>query len=208
MEVFPRKPGVGDPTIEELTRTIQDRFVGKISQVPPAYSAIKEGGERAYRKMRQGRGVDLPAREVEIAKCDVVAYDYPVATLRVSCGSGTYIRSLAHDLGAELRVGGHLSALRRVSAGMPARTTDGSSITWNVQDAVQIEDVKWADVIPLKEILAGFPRIDLSDSDASNVRHGRDIDGDVEQNTIGWHEELPIAILEPVTGGVHARKVL
>jgi len=191
------KPGVCVPDDVVLKNAIQDRFLGKIQQIPPGHSAIKVGGERAYRKMRQGKGVDLPPRTVEVTKCDVLSFNYPNLTLRVACGSGTYIRSLAHDLGELLRCGGYLSGLNRTKVG-----------EWSIKDAVELEEVKWTDVIPLKEALADFEGVDLSEEEAEDLRHGRDIKMKVDPDTIAWSGELPIAILVPLDGKAHARKVL
>ncbi|MBU0766618.1 tRNA pseudouridine(55) synthase TruB [Patescibacteria group bacterium] len=191
------KPGVPVPDQTAIQNIIVDHFLGKIDQVPPGYSAIKVGGERAYRKMRQGRGVDLPPREVEITDCDLISYDYPDLKLHVGCSSGTYIRSLAHDLGNMLRCGGYLAGLKRTKVG-----------DWSVEDSVALDKVKWTDVIPLKEVLADFPRIDLTEEEYYDIRNGRDIDQEVKPDTFGWFEGLPIAILIPEDGKTHARKVL
>ena len=189
--------GWAAPEQGELQRIIRERFVGKISQVPPSYSAISIGGERAYRKARQGRAVDLPAREVHIEKCEVLSYAYPDLRLRVECGSGTYIRSLAHDLGQVLRCGAYLSGLRRTKVG-----------EWSVTDAKAPDAIKWSDVIPLKDVLKHFPRRELTESDMEELRFGRNIEAEVEPDTIGWFDELPVAILVPAADGTaHARKV-
>ena len=175
---------------------IADRFVGKIQQVPPAYSAVHVGGERAYRKARQGKGVNIPPREVEITECAIVSYRYPELDLHVACGSGTYIRSLAHDLGDLLKCGGYLKALRRTSVGK-----------WSVENAVPIDRASWAHVIPLKEVLTGFRKLGLSQEELDHLKCGRDIAGEVSAPAIGWFEDLPVAILEMRDGMVHARKV-
>lgn len=198
LEEFARKPGVGDPDIHDILEQIRTRFVGKIDQVPPAASAIKVGGERAYRKMRQGRDVELAARSVEISQCDILEYEYPKLVLRVACGSGTYIRSLAHDLGQSLRVGAYLAGLRRTKVG-----------NWSIEDAVEIDDVKWTDVMPLKDVLRNRPSMELNDEEYDDITHGRTMDGSCEQNTIAWYDGLPVAILENAkSGGIKARKVL
>lgn len=185
------------PEHSELQRIIRDRFTGKISQVPPSYSAVSIGGERAYRKARQGRAVDLPARTVEIEKCDILSYDYPNLRLRVACGSGTYIRSLAHDLGQLLRCGAYLAGLKRTKVG-----------EWSISDAKAPDAIKWTDVIPLKEVLKNFPRRELTESDMEELRYGRNIEAEVEPDTIAWYDELPVAILVPAPDGTaHARKV-
>lgn len=186
------------PDALAIRSVLSARFLGKIQQVPPAHSAVKVGGERAYRKARQGRGVNIPPREVEITECTIERYLYPDLHLRVACGSGTYIRSLAHDLGGLLQCGGYLQALRRTQVG-----------EWNVEDAAAPAQVAWTRVLPLKDVLAGFPRLELSDVQADDIRHGRSIAHTVKQDTIGWHEGLPIAILIPNgEGGTRARKVL
>lgn len=185
------------PEHSHLQALIRDRFTGKISQVPPSYSAVSIGGERAYRKARQGRSVDIPARDVRIDRCDIIDYDYPQLKLKVACGSGTYIRSLAHDLGQVLKCGGYLAGLRRTKVG-----------EWNVENALSPDAASWTSVIPLKEVLKNFPRRDLTDSDYEDIRHGRNLEAEVEANTIAWHNELPVAILVPAPDGTaHAKKV-
>ncbi|MDD4287376.1 MAG: tRNA pseudouridine(55) synthase TruB [Candidatus Peribacteraceae bacterium] len=195
-------PVAGWHAPDEITvrSVITSRFIGKIQQVPPAHSAVKIGGERAYRKARQGRGVNIPPREVEISGCVITHYDYPHLHLRVSCGSGTYIRSLAHDLGEVLQCGGYLEKLKRTLVG-----------TWNVTDAVKPELATWTSVLPLKDVLAHFPRLELTDTQAEDIRHGRAITHEIAPDTIGWHGGLPIAVLVPCRDGTRtsrARKVL
>ncbi len=92
-------------------------FIGVIQQRPPAFSAIKLDGRRAYDLARKGERVDIPARPVTIHSLEVIAYAWPLLTLRVACGKGTYIRSLARDLGVSLGVGGMLTSLRRTASG-------------------------------------------------------------------------------------------
>jgi tRNA pseudouridine55 synthase len=88
-------------------------FVGRIRQRPPIYSALKQGGEPLYAKARRGEAIEVPEREVEIESIEIGALDGNALELRVTCGSGTYIRSLARDLGEALGCGGHITALRR-----------------------------------------------------------------------------------------------
>ncbi len=197
IEKFEIKPGVYLPTMIDIQNAIVNRIIGKIDQVPPAHSAIKIGGERAYRKMRQGRGVNIPPREVEIKECDILDYNYPILKLRISCSSGTYIRSIANDLGQLLRCGGYLQELRRTKVG-----------DWSIENSVELEDITWSDITPLKEILSERIKIDLTGDQAEDVRHGRDIDIKVEKDSIAWSEGFPIAVLTPAGGRAHARKVL
>lgn len=92
---------------------VLEQFVGDITQTPPIYSAIKIDGERAYKLARQGREVTMPARTVTIYSLELVAYQYPELQIRVHVSSGTYIRTLAEDIGKALGVGAYCSALRR-----------------------------------------------------------------------------------------------
>jgi tRNA pseudouridine55 synthase len=100
----------------DVERALQG-FIGVIEQIPPAYSAIKTDGERAYTRARRGERVALPARPVRIDSIVVERLEGTLLTLLVTCGKGTYIRSLARDLGEALGCGAHLSALRRLASG-------------------------------------------------------------------------------------------
>ena len=101
----------------EHIRESADKFVGKIRQVPPAYSAIRYKGTRAYKLVRSGQDVNLKAREVTVYSLHILAVDLPQITMRIRCSSGTYIRSLAADFGKDLGPGGHLRSLRRLKSG-------------------------------------------------------------------------------------------
>lgn len=104
------------PTRDEVEAAC-GRFVGVIEQRPPAHSAIWVDGTRSYELARRGREVNLPARPVEVHEVSVVRYAWPRLMLDVRCGKGTYIRSLARDLGASMGVGGVLTSLRRTAVG-------------------------------------------------------------------------------------------
>lgn len=104
------------PTLEQITEHLR-AFIGTIGQVPPAYSAAKVAGRRAYSIARQGQDVDLAARQVTIHAIDVIGYRYSHLDVEVRCGGGTYIRSLARDLGERLRCGGYIDSLRRTRVG-------------------------------------------------------------------------------------------
>lgn len=104
------------PTRRQVCAAL-DEFVGTIMQRPPAYSAVHVQGRRAYKLARDGREVDVPAKSVTIHGLELLRYEYPTAELDVLCGSGTYIRSLARDLGEALGVGGYCGALVRTAVG-------------------------------------------------------------------------------------------
>lgn len=107
--------------VPELTTGVLEqalaRFVGEIEQQPPAFSALKIAGVAAYRKARRGQAVDLPTRRVRIEQIELLRWQTPVLTIRVTCAPGTYIRSLAFDLGQALGCGAHLAGLIRQASG-------------------------------------------------------------------------------------------
>ena len=123
------------PTLEEIKKVIQENFIGDIVQVSPAYSAIKIGGERAYKKARRGEKFTRPPRIVTIKEIEILDYfiptvvnktrlrspasqlDYPILKIRTVVGSGTYIRSLAREIGEKLGTGGYLKSLVRTRIG-------------------------------------------------------------------------------------------
>lgn len=92
-------------------------MVGEVDQVPPAFSAIHVKGQRAYDLARRGEAVRMGPRRVRIDAIEVLGYDWPNVRLRVTCGKGTYIRSIGRDLGRTLGIGGHLASLRRTAVG-------------------------------------------------------------------------------------------
>jgi len=104
-----------------VSREDVDRIVmgwdGEFEQIPPMVSAIKKGGVPLYKLARQGKTIEREPRQVRLYDPALIAFDHPSATFSVSCGKGTYVRTLAHDLGEELGCGAHLSALRRTRSG-------------------------------------------------------------------------------------------
>lgn len=200
IETVERKAGQLDPAQTDIQNMIADYFVGDIDQVPPRYSALKVNGERAYKTVRQGGNVEIQARPVHIYNCELLRYDYPTLVLSVHCGSGTYIRSLAHDLGQQLRCGGYLSGLKRTQVG-----------PWQIDRAIAPDEIDWPTIIPLKEVLKNQVSIELNDAEYKEIEHGRPIQKAVEPNTIAWFNEYPVAVLTPKTGiteMAHPRKVL
>lgn len=195
------KPGWLPPAdSSRIQALIDDHFLGKISQVPPAHSAVHIGGQRAYALARAGQDVVLPERKVQIEGCVVESYAFPLVALRVACSSGTYIRSLAHDLGQTMRCGAYLSALRRTSVG-----------PWHIANAQPPDLATWSHVIRLKDVLAPFPRTDLTSAEWQDIQHGRSIVRVLSPSLIAWFDDLPVALLEAdrkKPGWVKPRKVL
>ena len=114
----PVTTGASDPcpkrnAVESVLRS----FTGKITQTPPRFSAIKINGERAYKLARKGADFEIPSREVEIFRLEILDYSYPTLKIRCHVSSGTYIRTLAEDIGKKLGTGAYLTALRRTKIG-------------------------------------------------------------------------------------------
>ena len=101
------------PVDAEVVTTALQAFLGRISQRPPIYSALKQGGEPLYAKARRGESVEVPEREVEVHSIELAAFEGDLVSLRITCGSGTYIRSIVRDLGEALGCGAHVLTLRR-----------------------------------------------------------------------------------------------
>jgi tRNA pseudouridine55 synthase len=117
------------PTEGEIAKAL-NKFIGDISQTPPAYSAIKVGGHRAYKLAREGKAVELKARPAKVFSIKNVVYRYPKLSFIAHVGSGTYIRSLAEDIGGALGSGAYLSKLVRTKVG-----------TFDLKDAISIEEI-------------------------------------------------------------------
>ncbi len=102
---------------ENEVHAVLKQFLGQITQIPPIYSAIKIGGQRAYKLARKGKEVEIPSRQVTIHSIEVTNYAYPELRIRTRVSSGTYIRSLAQDIGDALATGAYCKELRRTSIG-------------------------------------------------------------------------------------------
>ena len=115
-EIVEQKVDV-QPTLEQIDEVLKN-YVGKISQVPPQFSAIKVKGKRAYKSARSGEHVELEARELEVYGIDNIVFNWPELSFSTSVSSGTYIRSMARDIGQDLGVGGYAKVLRRTKVGV------------------------------------------------------------------------------------------
>ena len=102
---------------EKDVSLVLSSFIGVITQTPPRFSAIKIDGQRAYKLARKGKDFEIPSRKIEIYSIDILEYNYPDLKIRVHCSSGTYIRTLAEDIGKKLGSGAYLTALRRIQIG-------------------------------------------------------------------------------------------
>ncbi|MDX1416508.1 MAG: tRNA pseudouridine(55) synthase TruB [Candidatus Promineifilaceae bacterium] len=144
------------------------KFRGRIQQRAPIYSAIKKQGVPLYKLARDGVSVKAPVREVEIYELAIVSWEKPNLEIKVRCAAGTYIRSLAHDLGQELGCGGHITSLTRTSVG-----------NFRLSNAVSLDDLhdeNWSDYsLPADIAVQHLPRLDLRADEAHRVQLGQRI---------------------------------
>lgn len=150
---------------EDMLTEVLGSFTGDISQVPPMVSAVKVGGERLYKKALRGEEVERPARPVHIYELSLNEFhpgEEPEAVLEVRCSGGTYVRTLAHDIGEALSCGAHLRVLRR---------TEANGFT--LSDAVSIDEVSPEALRPLTDAVRDLPLIEVGDAEATDVSFGR-----------------------------------
>jgi len=160
---------------EKQFNDVLQSFVGEIEQVPPPYSSVKVKGRHAYDMARNGEEVDLEPRTINVYNLDLLEWAPPEAVIDVYCSSGTYVRSLANDLGEKLGCGAHLIGLRRTKSGR-----------FTLRDAVPLrklreafENNSWQNfIIPAAEALSDWPAIELNVEQLDIVRHGRRIPAD------------------------------
>jgi tRNA pseudouridine55 synthase len=156
--------GAADPGGKAVLEALAS-FVGAIEQVPPAYSAAKIDGRRAYALARKGEDVALSAKTVQVYGIDVLRYQWPELDVEIRCGKGTYVRSLARDVGAALGCGAYVSVLRRTRVG-----------PFSADDALRLEaDAETArgKIRPTALALAELPRVVLGANDARRLRNGQ-----------------------------------
>lgn len=166
---------------EEQFEEALEQFVGEIEQVPPPYSAIKVHGRKAYEMAREGEEVNLEPRTIQVYSLELLEWAPPEVVVDVFCSSGTYVRSLANDLGNALGCGAHLVGLRRTKSGR-----------FTLRDAVPLRRLQESFVagdwykylIPAAEALADWPMIELDGDQVELVRHGHRIPAD--KGDKGW----------------------
>jgi tRNA pseudouridine55 synthase len=205
----------GSPTVsvdeitEEQFNKVLERFIGEIEQVPPPYSAVKVQGRRAYDMAREGEEVDLAPRIIKVYSLEILEWAPPEVVIDVYCSSGTYVRSLANDLGKELGTGAHLVGLRRTKSGR-----------FTLRDAVPLRRLQEAfdagnwyrNLIPAAEALADWPMVELDADQVELIRHGHRIPAEAGQSGlargVSQQGDL-VALLEvdPATQEWQPRKV-
>ncbi|MBR8830468.1 MAG: tRNA pseudouridine synthase B [Chroococcopsis gigantea SAG 12.99] len=175
-----------DLRLEEVAPYLQ-HFLGKIEQIPPMYSAIQVNGQRLYKLARQSQTIDVPSREVEIYRIQVLGWqegEFPLLEVSIACGSGTYIRSIARDLGKMLHRGATLASLSRTSScGMEL---DGS-VTLD-----RLSEAKNSALIPPSAVLAYLKSLILSDQEVKKWLQGQKLSlssGETPDSFVGVYSE-------------------
>ncbi len=186
------------PTLAEI-EAVLPRFTGPIAQVPPAYSALKVDGMRAYDLARKGEAVELKSRSVTIHDLTIGAADADSVTLIAGVSKGTYIRSLARDIALALGTVGHVTMLRRLKAG-PFGIDQAISLDKlnEVGKGAPLENV----LLPLEAGLVDIPALNLGPEQASMVRQGRVLTGLPHTDGLHWAKAgpVPVALVE-LSGG-------
>ena len=177
------------PLTREEVRGLLDRFQGTLKQLPPMYSAIKVGGRKLYESARKNEEQPRPLRTVSIYRIDLLDNQPDVWKLRVHCSSGTYIRSLAYDLGETIGCGAHLANLRRTRAGI-----------FQLERSTSIERLEpdWELAFhPMEQLFPEMPKIELDLIRSNRVRHGGEIPAEPGAED-GWclllHEGRLVAV--------------
>jgi tRNA pseudouridine55 synthase len=152
---------------EQALKESLEQFKGTISQRPPAYSAISVGGEKLYKKARRGENVDVPLRQVHVSEISLLDVTSDTCRLRIRCSKGTYIRSLARDLGEAMGGAAFCSALRRTAVG-----------EFSVTDALQIgsePEMLHASLLTGLSAKVGLPHVQLQKQEAIDLSHGKKV---------------------------------
>lgn len=163
-----------------LLEAAMPRFRGLIQQTPPMFSAVKVGGKPLYRYARQGQSVERKSRTVHIADLTILSVENDVAHLRVVCSGGTYVRTLAHDLGVTVGCGAFLSSLKRTSVG-----------DFHLEGAVLPDAATRDDLVPLNLALGSLPQIVLTAEQMDSVRAGKPTE------ISGERSEGAVALVDP-----------
>lgn len=174
------------------------KFVGEIDQIPPKFSAVKIKGRRAYSLARKGEQFELKSRKVFIKSIDLIDYDYPLLKINIICGSGTYIRSLADDIGKELAVGAYVQTLLRTRAG-----------DFSIENSLKVSDIFKKGlkncIIPIEKLSYNMSEVEIDSNELKALDHGRfinrkDIDSGSKLFTARFENKI-VGVLEKVGGG-------
>ncbi len=157
------------PNKEEI-EFLLPRFIGKIEQTPPQFSAIKINGERAYDLAREGQKVEIKTRIVNIHSLKILNHEQDKTTFEVKCGKGTYVRAIARDLGELLGCYGYVSALRRTQVGI---FDSKNAISLDKLEALYYKSARCDGLLPLQTVLDDIPALVLTAEETADLRNGR-----------------------------------
>jgi tRNA pseudouridine55 synthase len=171
-EVLEQRPLNG--LTDQQLRKVMDGFLGEIEQIPPMYSALKHKGERLYKLAREGVEVEREPRQVSIHALELLAFNAPVAEIRVHCSKGTYVRTLVEDIGEQLGCGAHVSGLRRIGVGPfdDTQLVDMQALEELAQEGEQALDRL---LLPIESGLAQWPGVSLTGDAAFYLRQGQPV---------------------------------
>ena len=199
---------------EEAIRSVLPDFVGTIGQVPPAYSAIKIAGERAYARARQGEEVVLPSRMVQVHALELFSAGPEEAVLELRCGKGTYVRSLARDLGRRLGCLGHVVSLRRLAAGP---FTESHMISLAKLEEFSHNGAGRKAILtalrPLRTALDDIPALALSEAEARRLKQGQPVKPRAaevhpeQQTVLALDGDTPVALAAVKDGVLRPKRV-
>jgi len=185
-------PNPPQPT-REMLKEATARFIGRIRQQPPTFSALKIAGKRAYQLARQGQEVKLATREIEVYRIELFEYEYPIFRLKIECGSGTYVRSLGRDIGKSLGSGAIMTTLTRESIG-PFLLS--GAVPLDLFD--DLLSAAWVEhLLPLELGVAHLPRVNIDVKTASRLMMGQPVKIDeipVPQKTLAYFTRTGISL--------------
>jgi len=188
----------GEDFIDKLSvsslKKVIHQFTGEIDQIPPRFSAKKIDGVPAYKLARKGEKIEMKSCAVRIDAIDIISFKWPVLTMKVACGAGTYIRSLIHDIGQVLGCGAYMNELRRVSIGK-----------FRVEDAVAVDDFVLENIASIEDSFANFPTVEFGEEDMDILNRGNFVDLSGEDSArdevfLGKYNGKIFAVLELVRG--------
>jgi tRNA pseudouridine55 synthase len=185
-------------TAEDVERSMRS-LTGLLDQIPPAYSAKRIAGVRSHRAARRGEVVEHAAVKVKVDAFELQNFSHPFLQFRVVCGGGTYVRSLAHDLGRQLGCGAHLTSLRRLRSG-----------DFSMEQAIVLDKASISDLRPMETFFAHWPIVAVSGVEERRARQGNPIPAETDPGYVRilnkQGEFLAVAVAE--SGWAHPRVVL
>ncbi|MEM7348653.1 MAG: tRNA pseudouridine(55) synthase TruB, partial [Chloroflexota bacterium] len=179
---------------ETLLRQLLPNFLGDIEQIPPLFSAIKKDGRPLYKLARAGQTVELTPRAITIDSLTWVDWEPPLLTLDIVCSAGTYIRSLARDLGEVANCGAHLTQLIRTASG-----------SWSIDNAIPLNQLEAAQeqwgqhLYPLDAMITHLPQVTLTETKATDIYHGRQIELDPADIPVHRNNQTDETVLSAYT---------